>query len=322
MERREAVINALAGLGSNAIGQTKEFQNQMKSFSSFKSRNIGIQLFTIPRMVDNDFKGTLQLLSKIGYKEIEFFGPYPFSAESTKQHWETMKPMLGMKNNAFYGYTVKETAKLLQDNSLTAPSIHADMASMRENMSLLLDNLAGLNAKYVVLPALFEGRDSLDQYRKLTDEFNYFGEQMSRYGMTFMYHNHGYEHIEMDGEIPMHFMINNTNPDFVSFELDIFWMAAAGADPIEFLDSYPGRYKALHLKDASESFRFSGDGGTPDQWMAVFPKMCDPGNGVFDIPAILSHAEKSGVEHFFLERDLTPEPILTLNNSFSYLSQL
>ncbi|MDX1939939.1 MAG: hypothetical protein SFU99_05260 [Saprospiraceae bacterium] len=93
-------------------------------------------------------------------------------------------------------------------------------------------------------------------------------------------------------------------------------------DPIKYLTKYPGRYKLLHIKDASEKVRFSGDGGTPNQWMAVFSKMADPGTGVFDIASIFKQAVKLVLGHFYLERDLTPTPESTLYNSYQNLRKL
>ena len=324
MDRRDAVKNTVFGMGALVLGSAcnANVSKNNRNTKMEKALNFWVQLFTIPGLVDQDLKGTLKTLSEIGYKEVEFFGPYPFSAEETKKNWEGLKQQLGLKNNAFYGYSVEDTAKMLSDNGLQAPSFHADLITMQTGMTKMLDELSKLNAKYVVIPALMSGRDSLDDYKKLAESFNQFGEQMSKYGMQFVYHNHGYEHIEMDGQIPMHFLIQNTNPDFVQFELDIFWMQAAGADPIEFLKTYPNRFRLLHLKDARETFRFSGDGGTPDQWMAGFPKMSDPGDGIFDIAGIIKQARKSGAFHFFLERDLAPDPLNTLKNSFKNLNAM
>ena len=144
---------------------------------------------------------------------------------------------------------------------------------------------------------------------------------MSQYGITFVYHNHGYEQAAKDGRILMDVLLSETDRDKVKFELDIFWMIAAGANPVNYLNKYPGRFKLLHIKDATEQVRFSGDGGTPDQWIPLFPKMADPGSGVFDIAGIVEAARKSGVEHFYLERDLTPEPDKTLNGSFAFLQK-
>lgn len=289
-----------------------------------KKKKLGVQLFTIPQMVDKDLKGTLQLLSEIGYKEVEFFGPYPFSAPETVEGWKPLAAQLGFKRNAFYGYSLAEVKSMLSEFKLKTPSMHLDLITFRKNLKATLDNVAPLGVKYLALPALSDinERKTLDHYKRLAEEFNSFGQQMSTYGMAFVYHNHGFEHAKMEGVVPMDFLLQNTDSKNVKFELDIFWMSAAGADPVDYLNRYPGRYKLMHIKDAAEKVRFAGDGGTPDQWMAVFSKMADPGTGVFDIPKILAAGEKAGVEHFFLERDLTPTPESTLKNSFVNLSKM
>jgi len=289
-----------------------------------KKKKLGVQLFTIPQMVDKDLKGTLQLLSEIGYKEVEFFGPYPFSAPETVEGWKPLAAQLGFKRNAFYGYSLAEVKTMLSEFKLKTPSMHLDLITFRKNLKETLDAVAPLGVKYLALPALSDinERKTLDHYKRLAEEFNSFGQQMSTYGMAFVYHNHGFEHAKMEGVVPMDFLLQNTDSKNVKFELDIFWMSAAGADPVDYLNRYPGRYKLMHIKDAAEKVRFAGDGGTPDQWMAVFSKMADPGTGVFDIPKILAAGEKAGVEHFFLERDLTPTPESTLKNSFVNLSKM
>lgn len=148
--------------------------------------------------------------------------------------------------------------------------------------------MSKLNTKYLVLPAIQEEKSTLDNYKRFADAFNGFGEKMAKYGIQFVYHNHGYEHMEMDGEIPMDYLLEQTNSDHVKFELDIFWMQAAGANPIDYLKKYPNSYKLLHVKDAAKEFRFSGDGQTREQWMAGFPLMSDPGDGVLDIAGIIA----------------------------------
>jgi sugar phosphate isomerase/epimerase len=291
--------------------------------SSFMETNPwGVQLFTIPKLVENDLPGTLQWLGKIGYREVEFFGPYAFSAPEVIKRWETISAQLGIKKNAFYGYSVNEVKGFCKDANLKTPSVHLDIITMRKNMGPAMEALANLGARYVAIPALIypEERVTLDDYKKLADEFNLLGEKMNTYGLTFVYHNHGYEHAIKDGKCPMDILLTRTDSKYVKFELDIFWMKAAGAEPIDYLKRYPGKYKLMHVKDALEPVRFSGDGGTSDQWMQLFPKMADPGRGVFDIRSIVTQARQSGVDHFFLERDLAPDPEKTLKDSYRYLS--
>lgn len=313
MNSRRQFIKASAAAVAGVAVSSPIFAELLK-----KKKNVGIQLFTIPALVAADFKGTLTKLASIGYKEIEFFGPYEFSAKETIEGWNQFAGSLGITKNAFYGYKPLEVKKLLKDLGLTAPSVHLDLQTMRTNMGPAMEGLSELETKYVAIPAISNPTDRSD-FNKLADEFNTFGEQMSKYGLTFVYHNHGYEHTSKDGKTLMDTLLTQTDADKVKFELDIFWMTAAGANPVEYLNKYPGRYKLLHLKDASGPIRFSGDGGSVDQWMPLFGKMADPGAGVLDIPGIIAAAQKSGAEHYYLERDLTPSPDTTLNNSFAYL---
>lgn len=289
-----------------------------------KKKILGVQLFSIPKLIDDDLPGTLKLLGSLGYKEVEFFGPYSFSAPEVIEGWKETAAQLGFKRNAFYGYTPAEVKKMLDASGLAASSVHLDLTTLRKNMNAALDQLAILGTKYVALPALrLPGeRSTLDGYKKLADEFNTLGEKMSSYKMVFTYHNHGYEHAVKENEIPMNVLLERTNARYVAFEMDIFWMAAGGAQPVEYLKKYPGRFKLMHLKNAAEPVRFTGDGGSPDQWMALFPKMADPEDGVFDIPGIVKEAVQSGVEHFYLERDLAPDPQKTLKNSAEYLKKV
>ena len=249
----------------------------------------------------------LTKLANIGYKEIEFFGPYDFSAKETIESWSKFAPTLGITKNAFYGYKPSDVKNILRDLELATPSVHLDLLTMRNNMGPALEGLSSLGTKYVAIPAI-QNPDDRSDFNKLADEFNGFGEQMAKHGLTFAYHNHGYEHAPKDGKTLMDTLLTQTDAKNVKFELDIFWMTAAGANPVEYLNKYPGRFKLLHLKDASEPIRFSGDGGSREQWVSLFGKMADPGSGVLEIPAIIEAAKKSGAEHFYLERDLTPTP--------------
>lgn len=283
----------------------------------------GVQLFTMPQMVAADFPGTLKKLNQYGYKELEFFGPYPFSDPRTIERWGGIAQQMGITQNAFYGFEVNEVKKMLDGHGLSSPSVHMDIHTMRTNMKQALQQLSVLGVQYVAIPALIdEPLNTLDDFKRFADEFNSFGRQMKDYGMKFVFHNHGYEHAVRDGEVPMDLLLRNTDPATVAFELDVFWMTAAGASPAEYLKKYPGRFQLMHVKDASEPVRFSGDGTTPEEWMEQFPKMADPGTGVFDIREMITAGKESGVKHFFLERDLSPDPEKTLRDSMQFFTQL
>ena len=117
-------------------------------------------------------------------------------------------------------------------------------------------------------------------------------------------------------------MIERIDPHYVGLEMDIYWTTAGGADPVEMLDAYPGRHRLIHLKDMKQRVRFEGDGGTPAQWVKLFPYMADAGEGVLDIPTIVAHAKRAGVEHFIVEHDQAADPLATLRTNYRYLSTL
>jgi len=88
---------------------------------------IGIQFFSLPSMLDRDLMGAISMLSKIGYREAELYGPYPFSNPSAIERWNAVTPSLGFKGSGFFGHSVKEMKKLLDENGLSVPSIHTDL---------------------------------------------------------------------------------------------------------------------------------------------------------------------------------------------------
>lgn len=284
----------------------------------------GIQLFTIPGMVSEDFEGSMRKLSGLGYKEVEFFGPYAFSDPETIASWKGIANQLGIKQNAFYGHDITEVRTLMAELGLATPSVHLDLLTLRNGLENAAENLAALNTRYVAIPTLpdTEKLTDIDAFKVFAEEFNELGRKLKQFDLQFVYHNHGYEHWSKGGRSPMEVLIDETDPNFVTFELDIFWMVAGGEDPVDWLRAHPGRFKLMHVKDGIGEVRFTDQGKTPQEWMALFPKMADPGTGNFDVEDIIKTGIASGVEHFYLERDLTPTPESTLTNAINYFTSL
>jgi len=94
----------------------------------------------------------------------------------------------------------------------------------------------------------------------------------------------------------MDYLIKNTDPKYVAFEMDIFWVFHPGQDPAKWLEKYPGRWELMHVKDmraGTERGKFTGGTDVKND-VAI-------GTGMIDIPAVLKAAKKTGVKHYFIE---------------------
>lgn len=286
-------------------------------------KNIGIQFFSLPKLLEKDLPGSLSMLSKMGYKEVELYGPYPFSTEAARQRWEAVTPALGFKGSGFFGHSAGEIKKMLKDNGLKAPSMHTDLDTLQNGMQKLGEAARDLGTEYVVLPAIpDEKRQTLDDYKKIADAFNKIGAAAKQEGIKFTYHNHGYGIKEVDGQVPLKIILDGTDPSLVYLEMDLYWTIAGGANPLDYLDKYRNRYHLMHVKDMAKEVHFSGDGGNAKQWIELFPYMTTAGNGVIDLKTILAKAKATGVKHFFVEQDMVAEPEIALKKSFDYLAAL
>lgn len=288
-----------------------------------KIKSLGVALFTVPKALSADFEGTLKVISEIGYKELEFFGPYTFSDEATKEGWKMAANALGFSGSGYFGKTPKEVKEILNRYGLSAPSIHVDLPTLRNNMEGVAEAAHVVGHKYVGIAMIPDDmRKSLEDYKKTAEIFNQVGESAKKNGLTFFYHNHGYGHKAVDGVVPFQMILDNTDADLVKMQMDVFWFTAAGIDPIKYLKENPKRFPLLHVKDMREKKTFPGDGGNMGEWMGLFPYLADAGDGVLDLSGILCEAKKSGAKHFLLEKDLTPDHVNALQKSFDYLSAL
>ncbi len=320
MKRIDFIAQSTAALGSLSVSASL-----LKNWTPMRKQipSIGLGLFTLPKLLEQDFTGTLSKLSKMGYQELEFFGPYSFSHQKNKESWAQLTPMLGFKGSGLFGKELTEVQKILKDLGLHVPAMHTDLDTLEHFMGPLSETAHALGATYVVLPsAPPETRTNLEDYKSLAERFNLIGENAKKHGISFAYHNHGYGLQKVNEIRPIDLIFEGTDPDLVYFEMDLFWTVAGRANPQSLLEKYAGRYKMLHIKDMKSLTYFATDGGDPGEWMALFPQLTTAGAGVIDLPGILNTALNTGVAHYFVEQDLASNPWLDLQNSYDYLKKL
>lgn len=254
----------------------------------------GLQLYTLREALEKDFKGTIEKAAKIGYKNFEFFN---------------------YSDGKYFGNSIKEVKSILNDLNLHAKSSHIltgwampeNVGTMTNDWERTVSDAAELGQSHIACAYLFDSeRESIDDYKKLSDLLNSCGETAKGYGVQMTYHNHDFEFQKLDGKIPFDLLLSQCDVNLVKFELDLYWTARAGVDPVEYFKEHEGRFPLWHVKDM---------GAGEEQFFSAV------GEGVIDWQNIFNHASIAGLEQFFVEQDQTKsgKPFEEITKSYNYL---
>jgi sugar phosphate isomerase/epimerase len=263
--------------------------------------SIGMQLYTVRGMMGTDVPGTIAKVAAIGYKEVEFAG-YP------------------------YLYSSKDLRAMLDTNGLSSPSVHVSYDVVQHRMPQAIDAAHVLGHKYIICPWIDESqRASADGYRRAAELFNNAGEASRKAGIQFGYHNHFWEFLpdkNLGDKLPYDFLLESTDPQNVTMELDLCWITVAKKDPIAYFKKYPGRFSQVHVKDLNRIPPIV-PGKSSEQMIDDAAAGFTPiGGGVIDWKVLLPAAQDAGVKHFFVENDKPKDAIANLTESYAYLSKL
>ncbi|MCU1322586.1 MAG: xylose isomerase-like enzyme [Acidobacteriaceae bacterium] len=253
----------------------------------------GIQLYTVREDLPKDTPGTLKQLHDIGFREVETAG--------------------------FGKYSVKEFRALIDDAGLKVPSAHLNLNA--PDLGPVFDDAHTLGAHFATSSSLATGNMprrpagtpgprpamaplGLEGFTKLAAQMNDIGAKAKAAGLQYAYHNHNYEFEKMpDGSFGYDVLVKNTDKELVKFEIDCGWMCAGGADPIQYFQKYPGRFKMIHVKEFQPLAHPVTSLGGPER-----PKGTDLGGGFIDYKPIFAAGKKAGIEHAFSEQE-DPFPV-------------
>jgi sugar phosphate isomerase/epimerase len=205
------------------------------------NKNIGLQLYSIRDSITNDIPGAIARVAKMGYTFVE---------------------PAGYGDGKFYGMTPSDFRALCEKNNLPIISSHTgqvlpDSANWEKTMAWWDECIAAhaaLGVKFIVQPFMGEeAYRSLDTLKKYCDYFNLVGEKCNAAGIRFGYHNHDNEFkTKLEGETIYDFMLANTDPARVMFQIDLYWAVEGGVNPVDYFKKYPGRFELWHIKDKEE----------------------------------------------------------------------
>lgn len=238
------------------------------SCKTVPQKNIGLQLYSLRDSIRNDVPGTIAKVADMGYKFVE---------------------PAGYGDGKFYGMEPSAFRTLCESNGLTVLSSHTgrslpDSSDIEATMAwwdACIDAHAAVGVKYIIQPSMGgKAYENLAGLKEYCDYFNAVGEKCNARGIRFGYHNHDKEFsTQLEGETIYDFMLENTDPAKVMFEMDLYWVVVGGADPVAYFDKYPGRFELWHIKDKEEV----------------------GASGMMDFAAIWAGAEKSGMKYGIVE---------------------
>ena len=256
---------------------------------------LGLQIYSLRDQLNEDLEGTLKKVAEIGYKNIEGYG-----------YGERM----------ILGKSPSEFLKIITDLGMALPSMHVvteltteeSRASILDQWKITVEDMASMDVKYTVYAIIPEDeRKTIDDYKKWSERFNQFGEICKEAGQQFAYHNHDFEFISHDGQMGYDLILQETDPELVKFELDMYWITKGGQDPVAYLNKAPGRFELWHLKDMEDSEEKA---------------FAEVGHGTIDFERIFAVRETAGMKMCFVEQDLSKGDMFeSVKMSFDYLTQ-
>ena len=236
----------------------------------------GLALYTVRDDMETNAKATLQAVADAGYKNVE---------------------AAGYKDGKFYGMTPTAFKKQLKDLGLHPISTHQGSVTL-ENADAMIADVKAAGFKYFVIPVPPMGLFKFDNASQtmgmtggaanLANILNTLGSKCKKAGLKLLYHNHDFElKKDADGIVTLDYLLENGSLE-VNFQMDLFWMTKAGADPVAYFEKYPGRFKMWHVKDMDTQGRFA-----------------PVGTGTIDFKRILAQKKLSGIKYYMVEQDRT-----------------
>jgi sugar phosphate isomerase/epimerase len=252
----------------------------ISGLSAERIARVGVQLYTVREAMKESVERTIERVAKFGFKEVEFAG--------------------------YFGRSPRDIRALLEANGLTAPSAHsANIESIRERFSQVLDEASVIGHRYVVCASLPRAEMTADGYKRVAADFNRAGESGAAQGIKVAFHNHDGDHVPLGSTTGFDILLAESDPRYVSMQMDLFWTVKGGKDPLQYFANYPGRFYSVHVKD-----------------MAAGGSMVDVGAGAMPFAKYFAQSRQAGIQHYFVEHDTPADPMASIEASYNYLARL
>lgn len=261
---------------STALGTAAVFPNKVIEMLSENKYKMGYQLYSIRDAMAKDPIATLKSLKEMGYQDFETYGYDP-------------------DKDTFYGSKSEDFKKILEDLELTTTSGHYGFATYlnesEDKMKWFVDKCIigakALDMRYITWPWISDEQRTLDNFKLMASKLNGIGEQITKAGLGFAYHNHGFEFIDYNGETCYDIILKETDPSLVKLQMDMYWVRHSSNFTLkELVKKQKGRFVMWHIKDMDKVSR----------------DYTELGNGSIDYINMLPDPVESGLEFYYLEQ--------------------
>jgi sugar phosphate isomerase/epimerase len=293
MASRRAFLGAMtAGVGATALGGRWAFgADAVPEVKSALGAPLGLQLYSLRDDAPKDLPGTLARLRSLGVVEVESAGLYDRDVAAVRAAFDKA--------------------------GLRCQGSHIGYDRWQKDAAGAVKEAKGLGARFATCAWIKGEKDvTREDILRAAEVFNAAGKACAAEGVRFCYHCHGYEFVPSPEGTLWDTLVKNTDPKLVSFEIDVYWAKAGGADPAKVIAALPGRVPLLHVKDMAKGLSLPPGSYSSDNKTNVVV-----GTGQIDWPAVFRAAKASGGEIYYIE-DESPSVWEQLPKSLAYLSAL
>lgn len=245
------------------------------------SQPICLQLYTIRDAMAADWKAALARVAQIGYAGVEVVYTDQIAATDFKAE--------------------------LDRNNLVVSGAHVGIDFLRNQLDQVIADLKLFGANYIICPWIApDQRGDATQWRTFMHEFEVIGEKCHAAGMQFLYHHHDFELASLGDTNALTILLDESKPGTIDAEIDIYWVAFAGMNPVDVIAKYTGRVPCVHIKDMAAGSR----------------TFAEVGHGTLDIHAVLKAADTAGTKWLIVEQDVCAgDPFDSVTKSYNWLKQ-
>lgn len=276
---------AAASLVLPAVSCTPKKKETVETIApSPPKMGVGIQVYSVRNQLMEDFAGTMKKVADIGYQIIEGYG-------------------LGADGLFLGKHTAADYRKVIDDLGMKMVATHCGYFNTDE-AAVAIDAAKAAGIEYLVTPYIPDQiRSNIDGYKAVAENLNKVGELCKAAGIKYGYHNHSFEFETMESQIPMEVLIQETQPELVTFEADLFWTTMGGYNPIDLINKFPGRISMFHVKDA-----------TSEKGEATV------GQGTIDFKSIFEAGKKYGLNYYFIEDEREENVFENIKADFDFMN--